>query len=105
MVCQYSRFRPLSSEKHGSAPDAGAQAGHGDAATTPRVRGVMGRDRALPESLTVITRLAKAPNASRSKTRARVVFENTLLQRLAQHPQDVAAAFRQLIQAEVTQPF
>jgi hypothetical protein len=83
MVCQYSRFRPLSSEKHGSAPDAGAQEGHGDVATTPQDRGVVGRDRALSESLAVITRMAKAANASRSRTCGRLYLEDTLLGRLS----------------------
>ena len=100
MVCQYPTPGPVSSEKHGTAPDAGAQEGHGDAATTPQVQGVVGRDRAVPESLTAMTWRAKSAIALRFRTCGRRYFCEALLQGLAEDPQDVAAELRQFIQTE-----
>jgi hypothetical protein len=48
----------------------------------------------------VIIRLANSANVSRSTTCGRLSVENTLLERLAPHLQDVAAALGPCIQEE-----
>jgi hypothetical protein len=56
--------------------------------------------RAVHDSLRGIIRLSNSANVWRVRTCGRLSAENTLLQRLAQHLQDMAAARRQLIQEQ-----
>jgi hypothetical protein len=53
---------------------------------------------ALPYSLEIMTRAAKAAKALRSSTPAKLYVYKTLLERLAQDLQDMAAACRPFIQ-------
>jgi hypothetical protein len=56
--------------------------------------------RALVESLTVITRRANSAKELRSRTPAKLYSCKTILERLPQDLQDMAAELRQLIQEE-----
>jgi hypothetical protein len=55
---------------------------------------------ARPESLTLISRLAKSVKLSRSRTLWRLSIEDTLPKRLVQDLQDMAAELGQFIQEE-----
>ena len=61
---------------------------------------VVGGYRALPESLTVISRAAKVAKALRFRTPAKLYVYDTLLQRLPQDLQDMAAELGEFIQEE-----
>jgi hypothetical protein len=56
--------------------------------------------RADPPEL--VSRAAKVAKTLKSRTPARLYVDDTLLERLAQHLQDVAAELRQFIQKENT---
>jgi hypothetical protein len=99
MLCQYSRPRPVSSEKHDPAADAGAGEGSGEAAGVVPVTAVAGY-RAVPESLTAITRRAKSATALRSRTCGRLYVYDPLLERLAQDLEPRTAELRPFIQVE-----
>jgi hypothetical protein len=60
----------------------------------------MGSYDTRPARLTVSSRLAKLSKSRRFMTCGRLYFCETLLEGLAQHLQDMAAALRQLIQQE-----
>jgi hypothetical protein len=61
---------------------------------------VRGGDRPLSEPPEVMTRVAKAAKALRFRTYARLYLEDTIVERLAQHFEHVAAELRPRIQAE-----
>jgi hypothetical protein len=63
---------------------------------------VLGRYGTRPTRLAVSSRLAKLRKSLRVMTLWRLYVDETLLQRLAQHPQDMAAALREFIQEEHT---
>ena len=96
---QYSTRRPVSSEKHETAAEAGADEGSGDAAGVVPVT-VVGGYWALSAFLMVIIRLANSANVWRLRTCGRLSGENTLLQRLAQCFEDMGLELRQLIQEQ-----
>jgi hypothetical protein len=98
MVCQYSRAGPVSSEKHEAAPDAGVEAGGGDASGVVTATAVVGGSWALLECPAVITRAAKAANAGRSRTPARRFRDDSLFERLAEHLEDLTPALRAFVQ-------
>jgi hypothetical protein len=64
------------------------------------VTGVVGSYGALPEPIEVMSRAAKAAKALRSRTPAKLCVYDTLLQRLPQHLQDMAAELGPFIQEE-----
>jgi hypothetical protein len=97
MRCQYSRCGEASSEKHGMAADPGAE----EKSWLMRVVTVTvvgGGYRLLPESLTALIRMANSTKVWRFRTCGRLYVYDTILERLAQHLQDMAAELRQLIQ-------
>jgi hypothetical protein len=58
----------------------------------------MGSYHAPPDSPEILNRAAKAAKALRSKTCGRLFLNDTLLERLAQHLEDVATELRPFIQ-------
>jgi hypothetical protein len=102
MVCQYSRPSPVSSEKHETSAEAEVAGRAGDTSGVGTAMVVMGSYRPLPEPAEVMNRSAKAVKALRSRTRAKLYVEETLLERLAQHCEPVAAARRPRIHEEHT---
>jgi hypothetical protein len=70
MLCQYSRWGPLSSEKHETAAAPGAEE-ESWLIRVVTVTVVAGGYRAVPESFTAITRLANSANVWRFRTCAR----------------------------------
>ena len=84
-MCQYSRLRPLSSEKHETLRGAGAKEGSGHVAGVVTAT-VVGHYRPLPEPTEVMSRAARAPKVLRFRTPARLYVYDTLLERL---PQDL----------------
>jgi hypothetical protein len=100
MVCQYSRCGPVSSEKHETAAEAGAEERGGGAVRVVPVPVVAGVYRAMLESLKAMTRRAKSAIAWRFMTCGRLYLYDTLLEGLPQDLQDVAAELRQFIQEE-----
>jgi hypothetical protein len=94
MVCQYSRPSPVSSEKHEPVLEPGVQAEASGVVAVTAVDGYGAR----PESLIASTRRAKPATALRFRTCGRLSLYDTLLERLAQHFEDMPAELRQRIQ-------
>jgi hypothetical protein len=82
MVCQYSTRGFVSSGKRDIALDPGAAEGGDDASHTATGTIIVGRSRALPASLTTITRRANSAKVWRSRTPAKLYVYDTLLERL-----------------------
>jgi hypothetical protein len=98
MVCQYSRAAQVSSEKHETAADAGAD---GEGSPIRRHDGHRS-DGSLPfsaRSTAAMSRVAKATKALRFMTPARLYVYDTLLERVPQDLEDMAAALGPCIQA------
>ena len=77
MLCQYSRWGPVSSEKHAPAAEAAADGGGGDAAGVVPAT-VVGVYRALSASLPAIIRLANSANVWRLRTCRRLYVRDTI---------------------------
>jgi hypothetical protein len=100
MVYQYSRCGPVSSEKHDPAAEAAADEGGGDAAGVVTVTVVVGSYCPRPTSLPASIRLANSAKALRSRTCGRLYSCDTLLERLAEHCEDVPPALGAFVQEE-----
>jgi hypothetical protein len=92
MRCQYSRCGEVSSEKHGTAADSGAEE-ESWLMSVVTVTVVAGGYRAVRESLTAITWRAKSSIALRFRTCGRFYSCDAILKRLAQGLEDMAAEF------------
>jgi Tfp pilus assembly protein PilV len=98
MLSQYSRQRPVSSEKHETAADPGAE----EESWLIRVMTVtvVGGYRALPVSLTAIIRRAEPAKVWRFRTCGRLYSCDAILEGLPQDLQHMAPELRQLIQKQ-----
>jgi hypothetical protein len=101
MRCQYSRRRPVSSEKRQTLTGAGAKEGSGHAAGSVNAT-VMGHYRAPPEPTEAMSCAVKATKALRCKTPARLYTCDAILEWLAQDLEDMAPELGQFIQEEHT---
>jgi hypothetical protein len=99
MLCQYSRCGLVSSEKDEMAAEAGEEEDKGEAGSILAAT-VLGGYRHLPKPTEVLSRAAKAAKALRSITPARLYLYDTILERLAQDLEPMAAKLGQFIQEE-----
>jgi hypothetical protein len=97
MRCQYSRWGPVSSEKHEMAAEAGAEEGKGEVGSILTAMVAVGGCRSQPELPEVERRAAKAAKTLRSRTPARLYLDDTLLERLAYNLKHIAFEFGLLV--------
>jgi hypothetical protein len=100
MLCQYSRRRQVSSEKHETAAEAGGEKRRGDTSGVAIAAEVTGGYYPLLEPPAVVSRAAKVATTLQSRSPAKLYVYETLLKRLAQDPEHMEAELWQLIQEE-----
>jgi hypothetical protein len=98
MVCQYSRKRPVSSEK--LETPSGVEGRGGDTSGMTIAAEVLGGHCPLLDPSEVVSRAVKVAKTLRSRTPAKLYSCKTLLERLAQDLQAMAADLRPFIQEE-----
>jgi hypothetical protein len=100
MLCQYSKRRQVSSEKHETAAEAGGEERRGDTSGVAIAAEVTGGYYPLLEPPAVVSRAAKVATTLQSRSPAKLYVYETLLKRLAQDPEHMEAELWQLIQEE-----
>jgi hypothetical protein len=92
----------VSREKHDPAAEAGVEEDKGDVGSILPATVVVGGYCRLPKPTEVVSRAAKIAKTLKSRTPAKLYVYETLLQRLPQHFQDMAAELGEFIQKEHT---
>jgi hypothetical protein len=100
LVCQHSIRGFVSSEKHETTSEAGVEGRSNNTSGVTIAAKVLGGYCLLLEPPEVVSRAAKVAKRLKSRTPAKLYIYETLLQRLAQDLQDMAAALGPFIQEE-----